>query len=203
MKQGARQVLPHEECLVLRSLSGAALRARVQALHQQGWSLAAIGNAFDPPRRRSTIRTWIVPPQTAPHNHTPILSSSSSDTSTIVTGGKNEPALLAPAPATPAVPLPPAPPSPSQASPLALEKRRRVYDRSNPKVSASQRRKLSTLAPLARKYRARTNPNGTYARANQELTDLCKDLYRSGASVRELSLATGVTYRAMARRLGK
>jgi lambda repressor-like predicted transcriptional regulator len=195
MKQGARQVLPHEECLVLRSLSGAALRARVQALHQQGWSLAAIGNAFDPPRRRSTIRTWIVP-----HNHPPIPNSSSdTSTSTIVTGGKNEPAPLA----TPAVPPPPSPPSPLQVSPLVLEKRRRVYDRSNPKVSASQKRKLSSLAPLARRYRARTNPNGTYARANQELTDLCKDLYRSGASVRELSLAAGVTYRAMARRLGK
>ncbi len=194
MKQGARQVLPHEECLILRSLSGVALRARVQALHAQGWSLAAIGNAFDPPRRRSTIRTWIVP-----HNHPPIISSSSSDTSTIVTGGKSEPAP--PVISTPPPPTPPSPLSPFQSQ--TLEKRRRVYDRSNPKVSASQKRKLSTLAPLARKYRARTNPNGTYALANQELTDLCKDLYRSGASVRELSLATGVTYRAMARRLGR
>jgi hypothetical protein len=193
MKQGARQVLPHEECLVLRSLSGVALRARVQALHAQGWSLAAIGNAFDPPRRRSTIRTWIVP-----HNSLP-LSSSSSDTSTIVTGGKSEP--VPPVPLIPPPPTPPSPLSPLQSQ--TLEKRRRVYDRSNPKVSVSQRRKLSTLAPLARKYRARTNPNGTYALANQELTDLCKDLYRSGASVRELSLATGVTYRAMARRLGR
>ena len=195
MKQGARQVLPHEECLILRSLSGVALRARVQALHVQGWSLAAIGNAFDPPRRRSTIRTWIVP-----HNSLPLSSSSDSSQSTIVTGGKNEPALLA-TPAVPPPPTPPSPPSPLQTQ--TLEKRRRVYDRSNPKVSASQKRKLSTLAPLARKYRARTNPNGTYALANQELTDLCKDLYRSGASVRELSLATGVTYRAMARRLGR
>jgi lambda repressor-like predicted transcriptional regulator len=189
MKQGARQVLPHEECLVLRSLSGVALRARVQALHAQGWSLAAIGNAFDPPRRRSTIRTWIVP-------HNPSLPDSSSDTntSTIVTGGRNES-------------IPPVPPLPSPTTSQLqfphLEKRRRVYDRSNPRVSPSQKRKISTLAPLARRYRARTNPNGTYARANQELTDLCKDLYRSGASVRELSLAAGVTYRAMARRLGR
>ena len=199
MKQGARQVLPHEECLVLRSLSGVALRARVQALHAQGWSLAAIGNAFDPPRRRSTIRTWVTP-QTAPHN--PSLPDSSSDsdanTSTIATGGKSE---LVPPP-------PPVPPVPSSLEALSRasiqsEKRRRVYDRSNPKVSTSQKRKLSTLAPLARRYRARTSPHGTYARANQELTELCKDLYLSGASVRELSLAAGVTYRAMARRLGR
>lgn len=195
MKQGARQVLPHEECLVLRSLSGAALRARVQALHAQGWSLAAIGNAFDPPRRRSTIRTWIVP-----HNPPTPNSSSSPSTSTIVTGGKNEPSPSVPS--TPPPPSPPAPPSPASLS-QASEKKRRVYDRSNPQVSPSQKRKLSTLAPLARKYRARTNPHGTYARANQELTELCKDLYRSGASVRELSLAAGVTYRAMARRLGR
>lgn len=192
MKQGARQVLPHEECLVLRSLSGVALRARVQALHAQGWSLAAIGNAFDPPRRRSTIRTWIVP-------HNPSLPDSSSDTntSTIVTGGQNE--SIPPVPSVPPLPSPATFQSPFP----HLEKRRRVYDRSNPRVSPSQKRKISTLAPLARRYRARTNPNGTYALANQELTDLCKDLYRSGASVRELSLAAGVTYRAMARRLGR
>jgi lambda repressor-like predicted transcriptional regulator len=39
--------------------------------------------------------------------------------------------------------------------------------------------------------------------ANDELTELCASLHRSGVSVRELSQAAGVTYRAMARRLGR
>jgi hypothetical protein len=51
-------------------------------------------------------------------------------------------------------------------------------------------------------YRARANPSGKYAIANNELTSLCKDLYQRGASIKELALAAGVTYRAMARRVG-
>ena len=189
MKQGARQVLPHVECSLLRSLSGSALRARVRELHAVGWSLAAIGNAFDPPRQRSTVRAWVMAPspEPAPHTQNPLpvpplsLSSSFSSISTIAAGEKS------------AFAVPPA----------HNAKKRRIYDPSNPKVTPTQRRKISHLAPLARRYRARTSPTGTYARANQELTDLCKDLYRTGASVRELSKAAGVTYRAMARRIGK
>jgi hypothetical protein len=45
-----------------------------------------------------------------------------------------------------------------------------------------------------------TSPQAT---ANEELTIICTRLYESNVTVRELSAAAGVTYRAMARRLGK
>jgi hypothetical protein len=203
MKQGARLVLPFEERSILCGLSGEALRARARELHAAGWSLASIGNAFDPPKQRSTVRAWVMstPPHPAPHTQTlpsipaPPSSLSSlsslssiSSASSIITAGEKSAFTFDPS---------------VSAKQGDNRKRRRVYDPSNPRVTQVQKRKIAHLAPLARRYRARTSPNGTYARANQELTELCKDLYRTGASVRELSKAAGVTYRAMARRIGK
>lgn len=175
----------------MRTLSGDELKYRVQTLHEAGWSLAAIAQAFDPPRQRSSIRSWALSPSRTPHTQPPIpvpsSPSHSSHSSLIPARGKSESA-----------------PTPASAKAKAKAKvRRRVYDPTQPKISQAQRKKISRLAPLARRHRARTSPNNTYTRANAELTDLCKNLYYSGASVRELSLAAGVTYRAMARRLGR
>ena len=198
MKQGARQTLPVEERRLLRSLSGAPLRARARALHEAGWSLASIANAFDPPRQRSSVRAWVLSNSSSPVEQPahlpppPIPSSSSSSSSSYSSIAAGEKSAFSSSLSAAA----------GSAS-AAASVRRRVYDPSQPRISPAARRRISGLAPLARRYRARTNPNGTYARANQELTELCHDLYRTGASVRELSLAAGVTYRAMARRLGR
>lgn len=193
-----KERLPEGECVYLRTLSGAPLKVRARALYESGWSLAAIAEAWDPPRQRSSVRAWVLSNVTAPDTQPPLppspsspslsspLSSSLSSDSLIVARESSVSAAPAEAQARTKTKVP-----------------RRVYDPEKPRVSPAQRNKISTLAPLARRYRARTSPNGTYARANAELTDLCKNLYYSGASVRELSLAAGVTYRAMARRLGR
>lgn len=179
-----KQRLPESERAYLSSLTSSSLiRDRARDLCAHGWSLAAVADAFSPPKTRSSIRAWAlstVPP--VPHNHPPIPASPLSSSSSLITAGEK---------------------SDFAADTRKTIKRRRVYDPANPKISSTQKKKISSLAPLARRYRARTSPNGTYARANQELTELCKDLYRTGASVRELSKAAGVTYRAMARRIGK
>lgn len=178
--------MPPAERDLLRALTGSELKARARALHEAGWSLASIANAFDPPRQRSSVRAWVLSPVTAeqPAHLPPIPSLSSSSSSS------SSSSFIAAAESF------------SSAGDLDPV-RRRVYDPTQPRVPPSARRRISSLAPLARRYRARTNPNGTYARANQELTEICDHLYRTGASVRELSLAAGVTYRAMARRLGR
>lgn len=178
MKQGARQVLPQDECLYLRGLSGAELRARVQELHFAGWSLASIGNAFDPPRGRSTVRSWTVP-HTQSLTHRPIPSPSSSSQNSLIAAAENS------------------------TTPSRPKRERRVYTPSSPALTASEKERIKVVAPLARRYRARANPNGVYASANDELTKIAREAYLRGTPISELAAAAGVTYRAMARRLGK
>jgi hypothetical protein len=182
-----KERLPFSERQYLSNLKGDELRARACVLHDAGWSLASIAEAFDPPRQRSTVRAWVLSRTPPSHTQPPIpsLTSFSPSSSAYSTIGTAESW------------------SSSSPAPLRTRARRRIYDPENPKVPAGQRNKISQLAPLARRYRSRTSPNGTYARANQELTMICVSLYRSGASIRELSLAAGVTYRAMARRIGR
>jgi hypothetical protein len=187
-----KQRLPEYESAYLNSLPQHLIRDRVRDLCADGWSLAAIAEAFDPPKSRSSIRAWSISksPRTT-HTHpslppSPFSPSSSSD--------KQIPAREKSSVSAPAHAPTPAP---------KVKIRRRVYDPTQPKISPAQKKKIARLAPLARRHRARTGANNTYTRANRELTDVCKSLYYSGASVRELSLAAGVTYRAMARRLGR
>lgn len=197
-----KERLPEGECVYLGTLSGAPLRARARALYESGWSLAAIAEAFDPPKQRSSVRAWVLSNSPVPATHTqpplPPSPSPSSSNKTIAAAEKLNPPSLTPS-ATP--------PTPSAAEVVSRQRRdrrnRRVFDPTKPRISPAQKKKIAHLAPLARRYRAKTSPNGTYARANVELTDLCKNLYYSGASVRELSNAASVTYRAMARRLGR
>ena len=121
-----------------------------------------------------------------------------------------------PAPLTHNLPLIPSPSSTSSESTIAaaesfsfdpsrprLRRPRRVYNDKAPVLSAAERSRIAQLAPVARRYRSRMSSGGAHARANRELTELCRRLYRRGASVRELSLAAGVTYRAMSRRIGR
>lgn len=180
--------LPEGECVYLGTLSGVPLKARARALHQSGWSLAAIAEAFDPPRQRSSVRAWVLSNVPAPDTQPPLPPSPSSSSSSYSSIIARESSVLG---------------ADLREKTVRTKVPRRVYNPASPRISSTQKNKIATLAPLARRYRARTSPNGTYARANNELTDLCKNLYYKGTSVRELSLAAGVTYRAMARRLGR
>ena len=178
--------LPPDEALLLRSLSGKILRARVSELFYSGWSLAAIAEAFDPPRARSTIRSWLTPsPTLYPSRPTPVSSSPSSSSSSLpITAAESCPSPAhSPAPA----------PKPRE--------ERRIYDPRSPQLSIAAARKIADLAPVARHHRAGAAPTGRYAVANDELNRLCRLHFERGVSIRELALAAGVTYKAMERRV--
>ena len=171
--------LPDDEVKVLVSCSGDVLRARVRALREAGWTLAAIADAWTPPKQRSSIRALSQQPTKSPLPIVPSPPSSSSSTSHLAAAEK------------------------SRSSTRTRHSRaRRFYNPSSPKISNDDAKRIARLAPLARRYRARANPTGSYAQANEELTQLCISLYRAGASVIELAAAANVTYRAMARRIG-
>ena len=177
--------LPPDEALLLRSLSGKILRARVSELFYSGWSLAAIAEAFDPPRARSTIRSWITPtPTPHPSRPTPVSSPPSSSSSSLITAAES-----CPSPAH----------SPSPA-PKPREERR-IYDPRSPQLSIAAARKIADLAPVARHHRSGAAPTGRYAVANDELNRLCRLHFERGVSIRELALAAGVSYKAMERRV--
>lgn len=91
------------------------------------------------------------------------------------------------------------PPSPTLVTPDVYVPRRPV----SPGISEFDRDRLRTLGPLAKTFRAKMSPNHPARLANNWLTELTKDLHADGVSVQELADATGVTYRAMAKRLGK
>lgn len=75
--------------------------------------------------------------------------------------------------------------------------------RVSPGIPEDARKRIAELAPVARRYRARVAPMSSPALANGEMSHICKTLYSSGVTIRELANAAGVTYRAMARRLGR
>lgn len=173
---------------MLRALRGPALHARAAALHKAGWPLASIGEALDPPRGRSTVRAWVTRPLThSPQTHifplppssSPPPSSSSSSSTFLGTAEKMNSGASSPAATSPSRPA----------------------ARSHRSLTDEQRQRISELAPLARRYRSGTNPDTAPARANAELTALCRSHLEDGVSTRELAQAAGVTYSAMRRRL--
>lgn len=66
------QSLPSEEIELLQSLRSYELYARAKSLYEAGWTLRAIGEAFTPPRARSTIRYWINSPIPIASVYTPL-----------------------------------------------------------------------------------------------------------------------------------
>lgn len=167
--------LPPEEVSILSTLSGQQLRSRVRDLYDAGWPLSSIGEALTPPKPRSTIHLWVK--QSSPSS-LPIPSSPpSSDSSTL---GTPENSL-------------------SDSINDSTRRRRRVY--TEPTISPQDLATIRRLSPLARRYRSKANPFGQYAIANQELTILCRSLYKLGTSIRELAEAAEVTYKAMERRV--
>lgn len=197
-----RASLPPSECVYLCSLSGRALRERVSALHRAGWSLGDIGHAWNPPKHRSTLKTWVDANPTPPTHTQPPLPSPSSPSSS--SHSSHSSFIRTPENLNLPTPTSSAPAASSSASafrtPVGARRPRRVFDEVT--IDASTRDKIRSLAPLARRYRARANPHGAYAVANEELTQICRELFYNGTTVRELAEVAGVTYRAMARRLG-
>jgi len=51
--------LPQSEVDLLNKLDRRRLLSRVHQLYHAGWTLSAIGNAFTPPKGRSTIKAWV------------------------------------------------------------------------------------------------------------------------------------------------
>ena len=152
--------LPESEQDLLRSLVKEELWARVQLLHEAGWTLQSIADAFSPPRRRSTIRSWVLK-----DIHREFVT---------------------------AIPQPP------------VKKPR--YTRQRPKspgIPHDEQLRIARLSPLARRYRARTTSTSASFTANMELTVIAGELFLKGVTVSELARASGVTYRAMKRRVDK
>ena len=71
----------------------------------------------------------------------------------------------------------------------------------SPGVTPAQKETIQSLAPLARRYRAKLSTNHPSTLANEELTELCTHLHNSGVPLQELADVAGVTYRAMYRRV--
>lgn len=71
----------------------------------------------------------------------------------------------------------------------------------SPSVPPEMKPQLQHLSSLAKRYRAKSDPNSEFAIANRDLTDLARSLYNRGVPAADIAEAAGVTYRAMARRL--
>lgn len=183
-----KMTLPSDEIALLCALPAPAQRARARQLYDLGWSLAAIGEAFSPPRSRSTVRAWVQSPSPSSSHSAPMLPSpplpspSSSPPSSAASSSSIGTAE-----------------SSSPTSPRRVQ--RPAFHPLYPTVSEDDIRRIQELAPLARRYRSRANPDGAYALANEELTQLCCSYYDSGTSIRELAHWAGVTYKAMERRV--
>jgi len=158
-----KQPLPISEISLLSSLTEDSLYTRIRDLYNEGWTLQAIGNAFSPPRPRSTVRSWVV----REHNYSPLLAP------VVKPKIKIQPKGYVPRkPKSPGIPI-------------------------------DQLARIKELSPLARRYRSGMLDNSPAAIANAELGQICLDLYAKNVTVRELAAAAVVTYRAMARRLGR
>lgn len=158
------QTLPPHEVAILLSLRDFNLYARAGQLYKANWTLRAIGEAFEPPKSRTTIRSWV----DRAHDTVPLID------------------------------LPPVEP------PVLVTPETYVSTRSvSPGISPADRDRIQTLAPIARKYRSGMHPDHAASRANTDLTVICTRLYAEDVTVRELAEAAGVTYRAMAKRLGR
>ena len=158
-----KQPLPIFEVSLLSSLTDDSLYTRIRDLYNEGWTLQSIGNAFNPPRPRSTIRSWVL----REHEYTPLLAPVVKPK--IKTGPKGYVSRRIPSPGIPKDTL----------------------------------HRMGELAPLARRYRSGMLENSPISRANDELNKICEELYNNHVTVKELALAAQVTYRAMARRLGR
>lgn len=158
------QVLPQEEVTLLLSFTKKQERnQRASELYQAGWTLQAIGDAFSPPARRSTVKYWV---DTASQAHTTRKTVPSPDLHNIK--GRYV-----------------------RKTPIS------------PGISVSDQGRLASLAPLARQYRSGMSSLSYQSVANDEYNSLIKELFSKYVTIAEISRAAGVTFRAIARRLGR
>lgn len=181
MKRARRVPVPPAERELLATLSGRDLHARLRALSDAGWSLSSLAEALDPPRPRTTIRSWIT---SLPPLPPPLLSSAP---------------LKEHLQHSPPVPSPHAPPA--SAHDTVSVRRFSSPRRSRRGIAPATAAKIAELAPVARRHRPRTTLTNPARVANESLTRLTRELYSRGASIPELAEAAGVTYRAMRRRV--
>lgn len=92
-------------------------------------------------------------------------------------------------------------PYPLQETPTPEDRTYVPRKKPNPGLSPAEIKTLQYLGPEARKYRARLPESHPATLANKTLTHLCVDLYEAGVPIQEIADATGVTYRAMYRRV--
>jgi len=156
------QKLPTDEAVLLNSLFDDKLYTRLNDLYAAGWTLQAMGDAFSPPRRRSTVKSWV----SRRYTPTPVADS----------------------------------PIPTPRYPKTGYVSRRPV---SPGISADEMARIKQLAPQARRYRSKMTASSPQAIANDALTRICLELNSRNVTVKELADAAAVTYRAMARRLGK
>lgn len=161
------QSLPQEEINLLRSLVRNDRNVRANLLFHKGWSLQTIGNAFDPPVRRSTVKYWV---DTAKLDKTPT-------------------------PTTSYVPSPDL----TRTSKPPYQRKKPI----SPGISLEDQQRLAHLAPIARQYRSGMSSTSLYFEANQEFDKLIRELSASNVTTAEIARASNVTFRAIARRLGK
>jgi len=86
--------------------------------------------------------------------------------------------------------------------PIKTPRLRRIRPKS-PGIPHDEQLRIARLSPLARRYRSRTSPTSASYNANHELSLIAKDLYLKGVTVSELARVSGVTYRAMKRRVDR
>ena len=73
----------------------------------------------------------------------------------------------------------------------------------SPGVPPELKTRLRELSALSKRYRAKTSPTSPLAQANNELTQIARQLKNRGVPTAAIAEAAGVTYRAMARRLSQ
>jgi hypothetical protein len=73
----------------------------------------------------------------------------------------------------------------------------------SPGIPQETQERLRYLAPLARYYRSGMGSSTPSAMANEEMNEIVLDLYSNDVKITEIAKASGVTNRAIARRLGK
>lgn len=158
------QTLPEDEALLLRSLSRKDRNVRAAQLFNEGWTLQSIGNAFNPPIRRSTVKYWV---ETA-------SKSKSIDVPTT--------------------------PAPNYKTPKGGYQRKKPQ---SPGIDVPTQERLAYLAPMARQYRSGMPSGHSATVANVEYNELIHDLASQNVTPAEIAKAANVTFRSIARRLGR